>query len=142
METDLDRGVVEPGLDHPGPSRRVESLAPFQRLVVNPFLVLLVWLAAYLLARHGVHLRSLPWFLVGLGLGLAAPLFLQCHCLDCGATFWLPSRARHACRGVSARVAASRPRPALFPSLTLQVVFWGAAITLAAGTLLLHRLSR
>ena len=142
METGLDRGVRDPELDQPGRRPRVETLAPFQLLVVNPFLVLVAWLVAFLLARHGVHLKRLPWFLAGLALGLGAPLLLQCHCLDCGGTVWLPKRARHSCRRVSARVHANQSRPALFPSLILQLVFWTASTLLIIGAVLLRGLAR
>ncbi len=142
MEAELDRGVAEPGLDHPGPPVRVrvESLAPFQRLAANPFLVFLAWLAAFVLIRHGIRSVRLGWFLAGLTIGLLAPLLLQCHCLDCGATIWPPRRQRHACRAVSARAAAGRARRFPFPSLTLQFVIWTLALALAAGALMLHRL--
>jgi hypothetical protein len=120
----------------PLPPRRVvlraEEIEGFQRVVVNPFLAVLGWLAwAFVLGwalRAGnplVFLLSLPWF-------LGPSRLFQFHCLDCGATGWYGRLDRHACAGVVARrEVGSMGRWPLDPRLQMRLWFF----TLALGGL-------
>ena len=61
----------------------------YQRLVANPFLAVLGWLAMFGLLREAVRRQNLALFMTGIILLFVACFLLQFHCLDCGATGWL-----------------------------------------------------
>lgn len=120
----------------------------YLRVLANPFLAawaFLTWLfaarnyrtiidAAAALGPIGPDLAR-----VALGLGaLAAPLLLQYHCLDCGATGRIGGWRRHACGAVVERRRIGRPLRLVLPSPGVQMIFWVAAV--AGVVFLLGRL--
>ena len=118
-----------------GAAPPAESIAYYQRLVVNPFLALGILSATLALAvyvsRPGNTGRSplLPAVLAGL---LASYFSLQYHCLDCGATGMVHRWQRHACPKVRERWRTgfdfwARPRP----TLRTQVAFWFLLVLIA-----------
>jgi hypothetical protein len=127
FDADMDSGLrppVEPRW----------SIAECQRLIANPALALLVCLAAYLAIRHGLIVRHLGLFVLGLIL-FVVPLPLgQYHCLDCGATGWALRAARHACPAVVARLHHPDARWFRIPRLRTQFKLWLVAVVLALVT--------
>jgi len=117
------------------PSRvPIELLPEYQRIVVNPLLGVLAWLAMIALLNAGVRSRSLTLFLIGLSLLFLGLLFQQFHCLDCGATGWLFRYRSHACPKIVARYQDREVRRFRLPNVTTQITIW---IYLLAGVLLL-----
>jgi hypothetical protein len=130
-------GVYDHDLDSQpsGPVRpRDESIAPYQRLVVNPLLAVLAVVITVAIERWALENRYLGMFELGFGL-LALEFFLvQYHCRDCGATGFLLRFRRHACPAVVARShRGERPR-FRGPGVRLQLVVW--AIVLASASVL------
>jgi hypothetical protein len=106
------------------PRRPVESLLEHQRIVVNPFLAVLGWVAVFGIIRRSIQIKSMPLFLAGDGLLLAACLLLQFHCLDCGATGWLLRYKKHACSAVVMRAQNLVTRRFRAPGVKAQLVAW------------------
>jgi hypothetical protein len=133
---DPDSTLFDADLDTPRRSPRaipVDSVAGCQRLIVNPFLTILGWLAAVALLRYSLRSHNLALHLTAL-FGLFVPLLLiQFHCLDCRATGWYVRAGRHACAGVLARWARGGQR-SHWPRGRTQLVLW--AYVLAAISLL------
>jgi hypothetical protein len=114
------------------PNQPIEA---FQRLVANPFLGLLAFLA-WLLALHDwvLNARSrlpLPLRLLMLLSGALLPLLFQYHCLDCGRSGSLLHSQRHACAPVLDRRRSGRP-VRMRISFTLQFFVWILALLLLA----------
>jgi hypothetical protein len=109
-------------------------VVPFQRLVVNPFLAVLVFIIIVALWREGVTRRSPALFQLGVGLVLVDVFLLQYHCLDCGATGWLLRYRRHACPTVMLRWQRGEWRRFRGPGVKLQLVAW---LILVAAALVL-----
>jgi hypothetical protein len=112
-----------------------QPIQEFQRLVANPFLGLLAFLA-WLLALHGWVLNTrnglpVPLRLLMILSGVLIPLLFQYHCLDCGRSGSLLRSQRHACDAVLDRRRTGRPRR-LRISFTLQFFLWVLALVLLA----------
>ena len=101
-----------------------DTVVPFQRLVVNPFLAVLVFVMIVALWREGVTRRSPALFQLGVGLLLVDVFLVQYHCLDCGATGWLLRYRRHACPTVMSRWQRQEWRRFRGPGVRLQLVVW------------------
>jgi hypothetical protein len=106
------------------PRIRLEFLAEYQRIVVNPFLGILAWVGMVALASAGVRRRNLTLFLLGMGLLFIGFLVQQFHCLDCGATGWLYRFRRHACPSVVARYEHGEVPRFRLPNIATQVTIW------------------
>jgi hypothetical protein len=121
------------------PEEPDEPIDEYQRLVANPFLALVGWLAAVGLVREAVLRRNLLLFLLSFVIFLLSFFLLQFHCLDCGATRWLLRYRLHACPAVMARRADRRRRRFRGPRLKLQLAgwFWLIAILFVLGMLVL-----
>ncbi len=89
------------------PSRQAvllpEHLAGYQRVVVNPFLAVLGWLAWLFAIRQSMRAGNAMLFFFLLPWVPAPSRLFQFHCLDCGRTGWLSRLGRHACTGVLER---------------------------------------
>jgi hypothetical protein len=134
---DPGQGTFDRDVDsQPGRPPRVpiESLPEYQRIVVNPFLGVLTWLVMFALIRAGVRSQSSTLFLIGLSLLFVAFVFLQFHCLDCGATGWLFRYRRHACPSVVARYQNREVGRFRVPNVKIQMTIW---FYLLAGALFL-----
>jgi hypothetical protein len=122
----------------PQPQRRVgpdrDTVVPFQRLLVNPFLAVAVFVLVVALWREGVTRRSPALFQLGVGLLLVDVFLVQYHCLDCGATGWLLRYRRHACPTVLSRWQRGESRRFRGPGVRLQLVAW---VTLVAAVFVL-----
>lgn len=100
------------------------SLVPFQRLIVNPFLAVLTFLALVAAERWAFLNLSKGWFEFGFGL-LAFDFFLfQYYCRDCGATGWLVGYRNHACPSVVARYSRGEQPRFRGPDVRVQLVIW------------------
>jgi len=144
---DPDQGTFDRDVDsQPGLPPRVpfESLPEYQRILVNPFLGILIWLAMFALIRDGVRNRSLLQFLMGLSLLFVGFFCHQFHCLDCGRTGWLFRFRRHACPSVVARYENREVRRSRIPNVPTQVMIWFyfVGIALLAVLLILSALRR
>ncbi len=106
------------------PEASTDPIDSYQRLVANPFLALLGWLVAFALLREALRHPNLPLFLTSLVVFIASVFLLQFHCLDCGATRWLPRYQRHACPAVVARQAYTSRRRIRGPGIRTQLVGW------------------
>jgi hypothetical protein len=136
--------LVDPGHDtfdrdldtYPATPPRIplEMLPQFQRIIVNPLLGVVTWLAVVALIRTAVKSRSLALFVFGLCLLFAAFFFQQFHCLDCGATGWLFRYRRHVCPAVVERLAQGPVRRWRVPSVKTQMTIW---FYLLAGAIVL-----
>ena len=134
---DQGRRTFDPDLDiRPRPPSQgpAEPIVVFQRLLANPFLTVLAWLVAFGLVNQSLHRRNLSLFVTGTVLLLVAFLFLQYHCIDCGATGWLFRSSSHACPAVIAHRERGRSRGRRWPSLKFQLVAW--LIIMTAGFVL------
>jgi len=134
---DPGRGTFDRDLDAPPvspPRIPFELLREYQRLVVNPLLGVLAWLATFALIRAGVKRQSPTLFLTGLSLLFIAFFLHQFHCLDCGATDWLFRYRRHACPSIVARYQNHAVRRFRIPSVATQITIW---FYLLGGALLL-----
>jgi hypothetical protein len=112
---------------------RIELLPDYQRIVVNPFLAVVDWVATVALIDAGVRRRSLTLFLCGLVLLFIGFLLPQFHCLDCGATGWLYRFRGHACPSVVARYESGEERRFGVPRVPAQITIW---VYFLAGALL------
>jgi hypothetical protein len=124
----------DPDLDNP--SRRlsqtsIESIEDHQRLLVNPFLVVLGWVIVVALIRMALRIHSLHLFVTGIILLLVPALLFQYHCLDCGKTGWLFRYRRHACPAVTARAQTGVVRRFRGLSVTIQIIVWGQILAVA-----------
>jgi hypothetical protein len=137
--------AFDPDLDELQPRRARpagEPIAECQRLLANPLLAVLCWAGVYFVIRHGLLIRNLPLFLVGLVL-LIVPIFLvQYHCLDCGATGWLFRSRRHACQAVVARLHNPGTWRRRGPRLKIQIIIWLYCLAAASILLVIGYLSR
>jgi hypothetical protein len=140
---DAGRGTFDPDLDleHRRPDAAIEPIVQYQRLVANPFLAALGWLAAFGLIREALRRTNLPLFFTSIALFFLSFLLLQFHCLDCGATRWLPGYQRHACPAVVARQANAARRRFRGPRLRTQLVLWFVlvAVVFVLGMLVIAR---
>jgi hypothetical protein len=138
---DAGQGTFDPDLDlqRTRPDRPGEPIVEHQRLVANPVLTVVGWLAAFGLIREAVRRRSLPLFFTAIALFFFSFLLLQFHCLDCGATRWLPAYRWHACPAAVARQANAATRRFRGPRLRTQLALWFVftAIALVLGMLVI-----
>jgi hypothetical protein len=106
------------------PRPRNESIAPYQRVVVNPFLAVLALVITFAYLRWVIEHGFTGFLELGFAL-LALDLFLiQYHCRDCGATGWLLRVQKHVCPAVLARWhLGERPR-FRGPGVRAQLVSW------------------
>jgi hypothetical protein len=123
------------------PTRRSSGpLGPYQRLLINPLLVVLGWLIAVAVLRFSLQARDPTVFATAVCLLLLSMLLVQFHCLDCGATGWLLLRRRHACPAVVGRRQDQAIRRIHSPGIRTQVVIW--LLILIVGTVLAAHLLR
>ncbi|HEX3449846.1 MAG TPA: hypothetical protein VHS97_16450 [Isosphaeraceae bacterium] len=127
-------GIFDHDLDAQ-PRRRIPTREDppyeYQRLVVNPFLTVLIWIIFSGLHR-GIEPRLTAAVFVAVLVVFVLGLFLvQFHCLDCGATGWLVRYQRHACPKVVARWRSRVVRRFHGPRLRIQLIAW-LIVTMAA----------
>jgi hypothetical protein len=118
FDRELDTQVRRPVSDS------LEPIDGYQRLVANPFLAVLAWLAAFALVSESMKRQNLALLMTGVILLFVAFFFLQFHCLDCGMTGWLLRSWAHACPAVIARRQSRFVRRFHGPGLKLQLVAW------------------
>jgi hypothetical protein len=109
----------------------IESIEDHQRLMVNPFLVVLGWVIVVALIRMALRIHSLHLFVTGVFLLLVPALLFQYHCLDCGSTGWLFRYRRHACPAVTARAQSGVVRRFHGLSVTFQLIVWSQILAVA-----------
>jgi hypothetical protein len=123
---DPDSTLFDAELDTPRHRPRTipdDSVANCQRLIINPFLAILGWLAAGALLRYSLRGHDLALYLTAL-FGLSIPfLLIQFHCLDCRATGWYIRAGRHVCAGVFARWACGAGG-SRWPGGRTQLLIW------------------
>jgi hypothetical protein len=127
VDKDLESSVYDHQIDsHPRrPSTGlIGPVAGYQRLLVNPFLSLLTWVAVALLIRVALRLQNLTLFLAGVVLLFVPLVLLRFHCLDCGDTGWLLSSWRHACPSVVQRWHSRQVARFRLPGVGTQLVAW------------------
>ena len=135
--------VFDPDLD-PQPRRSLDpahvTIAPYQRLIVNPFLTVLVFVIVVGIVRIAIQTETAGLFALAVGLLVVDVFLVQYHCLDCGATGWLRRYRRHTCPTVIARWQRGEHRRIRGPSVKLQLAGWlvllAAAAALGLNTLL------
>ena len=133
---ELHLSIFDPDLDvPPRPQRPGLNDGPPKRLLVNPFLVVIDWLAAVTLLRAGIKRVEFSVFLAGAILLLLGFILLRYHCLDCGATGWALMHRRHACSPGQ----VPKWRRLRVPSITIQVVIWGYLLAAAIALFLILR---
>jgi hypothetical protein len=124
---DPDSPLFDSELDTPRRRPRAlpaGSVASCQRLIVNPFLAILGWMAAAVLIRYSLRSQNLALHLTAL-LWLFIPfLLIQFHCLDCRATDWYLRAGRHVCGGVFTRWARGGGEQTRWPGLRTQLLLW------------------
>jgi hypothetical protein len=108
-----------------------EPIGDHQRLVANPCLAFLAWIAVFGLIREAVRRQNLALFMSGIVLLFVAFFFVQFHCLDCGATGWLLRSWAHACPAVIARSHGRLVRRIYGPGPKLQLVGWFVLVVAA-----------
>jgi hypothetical protein len=99
----------------------------FQRLLANPFLALVVFVAGFEFWIAIVRYSDAPlvWHtLFGIGSVVFPVCLLHYHCLDCGHTGWFFRWKKHACDTVLARQYADLSPRLRLPSPTVQAVLW------------------
>jgi hypothetical protein len=101
-----------------------EPVDLYQRLVANPFLAVLCWLAAFGLLRESLLRPNLALFTTGTILLFVAFFLVQFHCLDCGATGWVLRSRAHACPAAVARQQSRLIRRIHGPGLKIQLAGW------------------
>jgi hypothetical protein len=101
-----------------------DSIALYQRLVVNPFPAVLVFVIIVAIARTGFATRSVGLFTLGVGLSLVDLFLFKYHCLDCRATGWLLRYRRHVCPGVIARWNRGELPRFCGPGVKIQLAGW------------------
>lgn len=133
-------GVHDPELDLPvsGQGRPMPAgpIDGYRRILANPMLSALVSVLAIMLIRSAVRRGEFLGFFFGVGFLLLSFLFIQFHCLDCGATGWARKLDRHACPHAVARWHSGRRGWLVLPSLRFQLTAW-AILLLSAGVLFL-----
>jgi hypothetical protein len=137
VESQANQGTFDPELDlmPRRPTRRhPERLPPYQRLIVNPLLVVLSWLIVFAVIRISVANRNMIGFLVAISQMVLSILLVQYHCLDCGKTGWLMGYRSHACPAVAARWGNRLAPPIRGPGVGAQLALW---FMLLAGGLIL-----
>ncbi len=140
-----ERGTFDRELDSsPGRPRRNRpaSLEECQRIIVNPFLAVTAWVAAFALVRESIQTRSLPLLEVGIVLLFVAFLLFQFHCMDCGATDWLSRYRSHACSAVVLRSQNHEVRRYTRPGVKTQLIAWFAVTATALVLGMIVYLSR
>jgi catechol 2,3-dioxygenase-like lactoylglutathione lyase family enzyme len=110
--------------------RRV-SIGPYQRLIVNPFLAVLLFVIIIALGRMAFRTDTLGLFPFLVLLIVVDVFLVQYHCLDCGATGWLVRYRRHGCATVVTRFQRGEMRRFRGPGVRSQLAMW--LILLAAG---------
>jgi hypothetical protein len=127
---------VEPGggiFDHdldaqPRRRRRIprpdDPPCEYQRLVVNPFLTVLVWIGFLGLLCTVVPRQELAGLAADIVIFGLALLLIQYHCVDCGATGWLVRYQHHACPKVVERWRNRIIRRFHGPRLRIQLIAW------------------
>jgi hypothetical protein len=137
VETESRPNLFDPDLDPPRrapPFRLFDSMSSYQRLIVNPFLAVLGWLAAFALIRFSIRIDNLPLFGTAV-LGLFIPFYLiQFHCLDCGETGWYRHARSHACAAVVVRRDRGERERFRGPGIKTQLMIW--LYVLLAGLIL------
>ena len=114
------------------PASNWRPYTDYQRLVVNPFLFVLVELTSIELASVLATWREKSGVAIGF-VGAAGCLIFwrrlfQFHCLDCGQTARLLDWRAHYCPAVQTRVGSNRlPWPKL-PDSRVQATIWGLYI--------------
>jgi hypothetical protein len=129
MLAETRQSAFDPEFDPPPPRWRREHVP--LRLVVNPWLVVLDWLTAYMIVRAAVLRVNFTLFQLGCAVALLGFFLLQFHCLDCGATGWLLRFRRHHCPDGVAAWCARRPSRWPIPSVGTQIVAWCFALAMA-----------
>ena len=120
-------GTFDPDLDLRPGRPRPEPIGPiddYQRLVANPLLAVLFWMASVALLWESVRRRNLALFVWALLFTPVGLVFLQFHCLDCGKAGWLLRFRVHACPAVVARRQSGWVRRFRGPGLKVQLVGW------------------
>jgi hypothetical protein len=123
-------GVFDHDLDSQPTARvsplpaRGDSVAPYQRLVVNPFLTVLALVITAAIQRWASEHLSLGMFELGFGLLALEFLLVQYHCRDCGATGFLIRFRRHVCPAVLARWNQREWPRFRGPGVRAQLVGW------------------
>jgi hypothetical protein len=123
-----DREIDPPRGGRFAPGPRGHSLAPYQRLVANPFLAAGVVCGAIFLIQTSLAWKRLDLFGAALFAILVTPFLFQYHCLDCGQTGHLTRASRHACPIVELRVLNSQGRLVRGPSPAIQTKLWLAVL--------------
>jgi len=100
------------------------SVLPFQRLLVNPFLAVLVCVIIVALWREAYARESRWLFQLGVALTIVVVFLFQYHCLDCGVTGWLLRYRQHACPTVVSRMQRREWRRFRGPGVRLQLAAW------------------
>jgi hypothetical protein len=118
FDRDLDREPARPE------SPTHDSIESYQRLVVNPFLAVLLFVIILMIEDVAIRTHNLGLFFLGCGLLVVPVLLVQYHCLDCGATRWLIRSRRHACRAVIVRMHHRERRRIPWPAVRVQLVGW------------------
>jgi hypothetical protein len=103
---------------------RVDPPYEYQRLVVNPFLTVLVWIVFVGLLRSVVPRQDAAGLAADIVFLFLAVLLIQFHCLDCGTTGWLIRYQHHACPNVIERWQNRIIRRFHGPRLKIQLVAW------------------
>jgi hypothetical protein len=125
FDRDIDSQPLRAG---PEPT---EPVADYQRLVANPLLGVLSWIAAFYLLRESVRRHNLVMFVWATAFALIGVSVMQFHCLDCGQTGWLIRSRAHACPAVVARRQLGWARQTRGPGLKIQLVMWFIVLTAA-----------
>ncbi len=143
MQSDAD--VFDRDLD-PQPRRSLDparvSIGPYQRLIVNPFLSVLVFVIIIAIARAALQTETLGVFPFLVFLILADVFLVQYHCIDCGATGWLLRYRRHGCPTIVSRFQRGELRRFRGPSVRLQLVLWLVFLAAAVVLVLIVLFSR
>jgi hypothetical protein len=121
--SDKDFDVPDGVLPLDAPPRRY--VGQYQRLIVNPFLSILVYAATidiFLNLESGLFHVVYP--LVLLSGMVATYCTIQFHCLDCGRSDMFHRWQRHACPAVRERFTYREPLPRHIITSLTQVVVW------------------
>jgi hypothetical protein len=139
MMVEEHRSTFDPEFDPPAARSRPAGAwdDTDKRLIVNPFLVLVDWLAAYAFFRAAIMRVDFTMFQIGAALLLVSSVLCQYHCLDCGATGWLVRHRRHRCPEAVARSRIERPRRWHIPGVAVQIVVWGYLVAMAVALYLI-----
>jgi len=114
----------DPDFDRPQRQLPDDPRSFTKRLVVNPFLVVIDWLAAFAILRASIERHNRILFQIGAGVLLLGLLLLQYHCLDCGKTGWVLRQGRHDCPDDVAGWRERRSGRLGVPSIRAQIVIW------------------